>query len=222
MQTAKDIFNTYALEYQDKYMDVGLYGDSFDYFCDQLKIGADILDVACGPGNISRYLLNRRPDFRLLGIDLAPKMIELAQNNNPEAVFKVMDGRNIGQLEQKFDAILCGFCLPYLSGAESLKLIQDASNLLNEGGVFYISTMEGDYSTSGLQKNSKGDMLYQYFYEADCTGRQQVWPDLSGSQSIRAQCGQADHRSHPHCEKKNRAFLKNGEKSYPQPTSIIP
>lgn len=171
MQTAKDIFNTYALEYQDKYMDVGLYGDSFDYFCDQLKIGADILDVACGPGNISRYLLNRRPDFRLLGIDLAPKMIELAQNNNPEAVFKVMDGRNIGQLEQKFDAILCGFCLPYLSGAESLKLIQDASNLLNEGGVFYISTMEGDYSTSGLQKNSKGDMLYQYFYEADYLSR---------------------------------------------------
>lgn len=165
---AEEIFNKYAHDYQAKYMDVSLYHHSFDLFCRNLpNKHPDILELACGPGNITRYLLDKRPDFRVLGIDLAENMIALAKINNPEAEFICMDCREIASLQRKFDAVMCGFCLPYLSKEEAIQLIGDVAGILNPGGVFYISTMEEDYSKSGIQTSSRGDQVQMYFHQAD-------------------------------------------------------
>ena len=165
---AASIFNKLAKEYQDKFMYVGLYGDTFDFFCDQIYVpNAQILEIACGPGNITQYLLKKRPDFDLLGIDLAPNMIALAQTNNPQAQFKLMDCRKISSIDQRFDGVMCGFCLPYLNKEETAQLITDVSKLLKPNGLLYLSTMEDDYSTSGPRNASSGDEVYMHFYLAD-------------------------------------------------------
>ncbi len=165
---AASIFDKLAKEYQDKFMDVSLYGDTFDFFCDQIDVpNAQILEIACGPGNITQHLLRKRPDFDLLGIDLAPNMVALAQTNNPQAEFRVMDCRKISSINQRFDGVMCGFCLPYLSKEETAQLIADASKLLKPNGLFYLSTMEDDYSRSGLRKGSNGDEVFMHFYLAE-------------------------------------------------------
>ncbi len=164
---AVDIFDKYAHEYQNKFMNVDLYKDSLDLFCSSVKPKkATVLEIACGPGNITQYLLKKRPNFNILGIDLAPNMLKLAKINNPTAHFQIMDARDIRQLSQKYDAILCGFCLPYLSKEETLQLIQNASKLLNPHGILYLSTMEDDYSKSGFKKGSKGDEIFMHYHEA--------------------------------------------------------
>ncbi len=165
---AVDVFNKLANTYQDKYMNVDLYKDSFDFFCQNIKTeNTAILEIACGPGNITKYLLDKKPDLKILGIDLAPNMIDLAKINNPTAKFQVMDCRNIESLDKKYDAIMCGFCLPYLSKKETSKLIIDASNLLNSRGIFYLSTMEDDYSKSTFKKGSSSDEVFMHYYSAD-------------------------------------------------------
>ena len=162
------VFNKRANEYQAKFMDTQLYHESFDFFCAQItKENADILELACGPGNITKYLLKKRPDFNILGIDLSLNMIDLAKANNPTATFELMDCRAIGLIDKKYNAIMCGFALPYLSKEEALELITHASVLLASDGVFYLSTMEGDYSSSGLQRSSSGDEIYIHFHEED-------------------------------------------------------
>jgi ubiquinone/menaquinone biosynthesis C-methylase UbiE len=167
-KTAVNIFNKLAKEYADKFMNVELYADSFNLFCDAIKKeNAEVLELACGPGNITKYLLAKRPDLKILGIDLAPNMLELAKINNRNASFQLMDFREIISLNKTFDAIMCGFAFPYLSKEEAVKLIEDASTLLNPGGVIYISTMEDDYSRSGLQKGSSGDEIFMHYHEAD-------------------------------------------------------
>src|SRR5690606_3808601 len=100
------------------------------------------LEIGCGPGNITKYLLSKKPDFDILGIDIAPNMVELAKQNNPTAHFALMDCRQINQLDTKFDGIIGGFCLPYLTRVESEKLISDASDLLNDNGLIYLSFVE--------------------------------------------------------------------------------
>ena len=165
---AIDIFDKRASEYQAKFMDVGLYHDTFDLFCKSIKKeNAEILEFACGPGNITRYVLNKRPDFKILGIDLAPNMIELAKRNNPTSEFQCMDCRDIRLLGKKYDAVMCGFCLPYLSKEESVQLISDVYNLLESNGLLYISTMEDDYAKSGLESSSSGDQMFIHYHEAD-------------------------------------------------------
>jgi ubiquinone/menaquinone biosynthesis C-methylase UbiE len=167
-KVAVRVFNKRANLYQEKFMDVSLYNDTFDLFCDKItKENASILELACGPGNITKYLLNKRPDLKILGIDLAPNMLELAKINNPAAEFKLMDCRDIGTINKKYDAIMCGFCLPYLSKEGAVKLIGDASKILESKGLIYISTMEDDYHKSGIRRGSYGDEIYIHFHQAD-------------------------------------------------------
>ena len=167
---ARELFDAFAQVYQDKFMDMDLHHDSFDLFCEALpQKGARIFEIACGPGNITRYLLKQRPDFSILGIDLAPKMVALAKQNNPTAAFQVMDCRAIHQIKEAFDAVMCGFALPYISKQECLQLIADVGQLLEPKGVFYLSTMEDDYSKSGLKGPSSGgeQRVYMYYHQAE-------------------------------------------------------
>lgn len=165
---AVDVFNKLAQGYQDKFMDVSLYHDSFDAFCNLIKKeNANVLELACGPGNITQYLLKKRADLNILATDLAPNMIELAKINNPQANFQLLDSRNIISLDKSYDAIMCGFCLPYLSKEEAIQLIADASKILTEDGVIYISTMEDAYINSEFKKGSSGDEIFMHFHEGD-------------------------------------------------------
>ena len=165
-----DTYNKAAILYQDKFMEMDLYNDTFDKFCSMIeKNNADIFEIATGPGNVTRYLNLRRPDFKIFGIDLAPNMIELAKINNPHADFKVMDCKEIGTIDRKYDGVICGFCAPYLSKEEVKALIKDISKLLDSSGLFYLSTMEDDYNKSGFETTSfsGNDRVYIYYHQSD-------------------------------------------------------
>ena len=163
-----DTFNKLAGKYQEKYMNYDFYFDTYDTFCDLISNDkAAIFEIACGPGNITKYLLNRRPDFKIEGIDLAPNMVELARANNPTANFHVLDSRDISGVNKKFDAVMCGFCTPYLSKDDVAKLIIDIRALLNTDGILYLSTMEDDYEKSDFQTSSDGDRVYIHYHQLD-------------------------------------------------------
>ncbi len=165
-----NIYNKFAVPYQKKFMDMDLYHDTLDLFCSLVeKKDAEVFEIACGPGNITKYLLTKRPDFKIFGIDFASNMIDLARINNPTARFEIMDGKEINKIDKKFNAVMCGFCLPYLSKEEAIQLIDDVYNLLESEGVFYLSTMEDDYNKSGYEGSSFGgeDKLYIYYHQAD-------------------------------------------------------
>lgn len=164
---AADAFDKSAKIYQDKFMDVSLYAEPLKLFCDHLTTDhASILDIACGPGNLTKYLLDKRSDYAVLGIDLSQKMLSLARMNNPNAKFQLMDCREIDTIKQKFDGITCGFCLPYLTREEAIALIENVSGLLKPGGVFYLSTMEeDDDNKSRYQISSTGDQVYVHYHQ---------------------------------------------------------
>ena len=165
-----DTYNKAAERYQDKFMEMDLYNDTFDNFCNLIqKVNAEIFEIATGPGNVTKYLISKRPDFKIFGIDLAPNMIELAKKNNPDSEFIVMDCKDISTIDRKFDAIMCGFCMPYLSKEESAKLIADSSGLLSTNGLLYFSTMEDDYNKSGFETTSFSgqDRVYIYYHQAE-------------------------------------------------------
>jgi len=166
-EQAVALFNKLADSYADRFMNVDSYASGFDFFLQQLKRNASILDVACGPGNITRYLLNKHPDLQILGIEMAPRMIELAQQNNPEATFSLHDAQSLQTLPQNFDAIVTGFLFPYLDQEAVISYLKSAFNQLNENGLLYISTIEDHYENSSLQASSTGEQLMQYFYTGD-------------------------------------------------------
>lgn len=171
MDRYKETFETWnkmASLYQVKFMDLDLYNDSYDIICKSItKKGASILEIGCGPGNITRYLLSQRPDYNILGIDIAPNMIALAQKNNPTAKFKVMDCRQIGELDTLFDGIVGGFYLPYLSFPNCVQLVAESHKLLSSNGLLYLSFVEGDTDKSGFKAGPNGDRVYFHYHNLD-------------------------------------------------------
>lgn len=167
-QITIDTYNKSAEEYQSRFMKMELYHDVYDIFCELVDINKPrVFEIACGPGNVSTYLMEKRKDFKLYGIDLAPNMVTLAQKNVPSAYFEVMDCRDISQLEGDYDAIMCAFVMPYLSKEECSKLLEDSAALLKEGGIIYFSTMEDNYEKSGFEKTSfsGNDEVYIYYHQ---------------------------------------------------------
>ena len=164
-------FDEFAEEYASRFESVDGYIEQLSFFADQINIERpSIIELACGPGNVTKFLKNRFPGSRILAVDLAPKMIDLARKVLTDVDFRVMDVRDISAISEKFDAVMCSFCLPFLSKDDSAKLIADCFSLLNSGGVIYLSTMEGDEERAGFEKTSfsgSAEVYFNYHEQAD-------------------------------------------------------
>ena len=151
--------------YAEKFMDLDIYNASYDAFCELLnRDSASVLEIGCGPGNVTKYLLQKRPNLKILATDIAPSMLEIAKKNNPSAECRLLDAREIDTISQTFDAIIGGFCMPYLSKEDCAKLFSDAHALLNQSGIAYFSAIEGESEQSGFQTGSGGDQAYVYYH----------------------------------------------------------
>jgi ubiquinone/menaquinone biosynthesis C-methylase UbiE len=75
-----------------------------------------VLDLACGPGTLSRRLaLQVSPGGEVVGIDLAPGMIEVARAAEiPNARFELMDIEQLTFADGSFDAAACGHGLQFV------------------------------------------------------------------------------------------------------------
>lgn len=164
---AAKIFGGAAERYVEMFMDIGGYADALDQFLALLpQPDCSVLELACGPGNVTAYLLEQRPDLQLFATDLAPEMLALAAQHNPKAKTQILDMRHVAEFPMQVDAIVNAFGLPYLRKNAALRWIADSAKVLKPGGLLFFSTMEGRYQDSKLQTNSLGQQLMQYLHEA--------------------------------------------------------
>jgi trans-aconitate methyltransferase len=158
------VFNDFADEYEKRFMDISLYKEVMDSLLNRIKCtGNELLELGCGPGNITRYLKARMPELKITGIDLSENMIEKARKNVPDAEFRVMDVRRIKELHHTYDVIIASFCLPFLSYPDFEKMIRDCKDILNNNGILYISTMEGTADRAGFEATSFSGNHKVYF-----------------------------------------------------------
>ena len=154
-------FDRLADRYAEKYFHLDLYDRYLERFVTRIESqGAGVLDVACGPGNVSAYLAKARPDLKLVGIDLAEGMVKQARMRVPSAKFQVMDCRQIDGLEQVFDASAFAFGLSYLTDDDANRFFTSLNATLTDSAMLYLSTITGEPSWSGFETSSSGDRVY--------------------------------------------------------------
>src|SRR6218665_3731437 len=171
-QTAST-WNKVAKLYEEKFMHLDVYNDTYDLFCRLMDTpDAAVLELGCGPGNICHYMLQQQPQWKWLGTDFAPAMIELARGHNPTARFEVMDARAIGQTGEQFNGIIGGFCLPFLSQEDCSRFFEDCGQLLYSNGILYTSFVAGNYEESGYKTSSTGDKTYFHYHPIDMVKEQ--------------------------------------------------
>lgn len=163
-----ETFATYskiAALYEERFMQLSIYDETYHCFILELGKGRKrVLDVACGPGNITAYIHRQRPEWQLTGVDAAEKMIELARKNVPEADFLVADVRELETGNELFDGIVAGFFLPYITLEETDAFLATLDRLLTREGIIYLSYVDDDPEKSGTKTNQSGDSVHFIYH----------------------------------------------------------
>jgi cyclopropane fatty-acyl-phospholipid synthase-like methyltransferase len=99
---------------------------------------SSILDVGCGNGN---FLLHLQKHYKAVGIDLSPRMVEIARQKGVEVY-----NRQLASVEEQFDAVVAvGDVLNYLRVEELRSFLSHVKRVLHEGGLFVcdVNTLHG-------------------------------------------------------------------------------
>ncbi|MBR2283374.1 MAG: class I SAM-dependent methyltransferase [Ruminococcus sp.] len=101
---------------------------------------SDLLDCGCGTAPMLTLLHEKYPDKHYTGIDLTPKMIEVARAKNMEGVELVVgDCEDLPFAEDSFDVVIC--CESFHHYPEPQKFFDSVYRVLRPGGRFVLRDM---------------------------------------------------------------------------------
>src|SRR3989338_1085130 len=135
-----DLKNTYNKIGDDWFRDHALdnwWHKGAGTFISFLKPGTKVLDVGCGPGHASKYLVQK--GLKVFGFDFSEKMIEIAIREVPKSKFLVMDLNDIEKLEETFDGIYAKAVLLHVPKKEILVVMKKITSKLKPSGYFYVA-----------------------------------------------------------------------------------
>ncbi len=104
--------------------------------------GSKILDVACGTGEPGLSLAGRNPAIRVLGIDAAVSMIDIAARKSVDSAaqnvnFQVMSAEKMTFPDQEFDGVISRFGLGMFGDTQLAA--REAFRVLKEEGFFVVA-----------------------------------------------------------------------------------
>ncbi len=157
-------YNKIAKEWHKDHAHDDWWIEGTNKFISFFKPGDMVLDIGCGAGTKSKYLMDR--GFKVTGIDFSEEMIGLAKQEVPDALFQVLDLADIRELEGTFDGIFMQAVLLHVPKTESLKKVQEIAMKLKTNGFFYIAVkqMREDGVEEGVKEEDDYGCSYQRFF----------------------------------------------------------
>ncbi len=111
-----------------------------------LPKGAEVLDLGCGSGALATRRLSQR--FRVTGVELSSRMVEMARRNVPSATFIRADMVSVEFPPERFDGVCAFYSLIHLPPRELPALLRKIATWLKPGGLFVASMGSGENSGS--------------------------------------------------------------------------
>ncbi|HEY5649221.1 MAG TPA: class I SAM-dependent methyltransferase, partial [Nitrospiria bacterium] len=103
-------------------------------FIEGLPAQSTILDLACGPGQDTRFL--RREGFKAVGLDLSSRLLEWAREQSSQTPLIRADMRRLPLQKNRFDAVWSAAGLVHLTKADFGSLLKAIRLTMRTGGRF--------------------------------------------------------------------------------------
>ncbi|KFA88749.1 class I SAM-dependent methyltransferase [Archangium violaceum] len=134
--------------------------------------GRRVLDVGCGPGQLTREL---EPTVEVVGLDLSPEMLERAREGRPSGEYRVYSYRDPvpGDLG-RFDVALAVGCLDFCD--DLARTLGHVSEALKPGGRLLFTVLERRLGLEGHEESwrqvqTEDQEVTLYFWSFEETAR---------------------------------------------------
>lgn len=160
-QALKETYNRIAKDWNNDHTGDKWWLEGVDAFLSLLPKGSSILDVGCGGGYKTNYMIEK--GFKAEGIDFSEGMIRDAKTKFTNINFEVFDIYDFDQYTKKFDAIFCQAVLLHIPRKKIVEVLKKMKSKINDGGLLYIAVKEK--KLNGVEEEIKKENDYGYEYE---------------------------------------------------------
>ena len=105
---------------------------------------ASLLEVGCGTGVLTRVLAGMPGVESVVGVDLAPSLLDRARDLAPDIRFEQADARSLPFADGSFDLVVFDSTLSHVPEPE--RALAEAARVLRPGG--WLAAFDGDYATT--------------------------------------------------------------------------
>lgn len=136
-------------QFADTYLESrGLFPiqDVLEFFRLNLNmINGRLLDLGCGTGDpVCKFFIDK--GWSVIGVDFSQKMIQIANKNIPEAIFKKDNMANFDMGTNTFNAITAVYSLFHLKTEAQSKVFRNSYRALKPGGKLLFTYATKDYT----------------------------------------------------------------------------
>jgi SAM-dependent methyltransferase len=156
-----ETYNRIAEDWHRDHSQDDWWMEGTDSFIQQLSLGARILDVGCGSGVKSEYLIAH--GFKVTGIDISKNLLAIAKREVPEGKFSLCSMYDLDSMEETFDGVFAQASLLHIPRKDASAVIQKMSGRLTKGGLLYVA-VKGVCKGKPLEEVVKEEN-YGYTYE---------------------------------------------------------
>jgi SAM-dependent methyltransferase len=111
-------------------------------FAEETRGRGFVADLGCGPGHVARYLHDQ--GVTVVGVDLSPEMIKVAQRLNPGLDFRVGDMTQLQMPEASLAGVVAFYAIVHFDAAELGGVLREVRRVLAPGGWALLAFHIGD------------------------------------------------------------------------------
>lgn len=163
-QQTKISYNKAAQKYYDLFhneLDRKQFDIEFiDSYLHLLKTGSFICSAGCGPcGHIENYISQK--GFKIYGIDISERCIEIARKNSPGIKFDTGDFSKLNISNDYFDGVMSYYSIIDTPKIYINRILREFYRVLKKNGLILIAVKEGN--GEGFRKELLGIKTKIYF-----------------------------------------------------------
>lgn len=136
-------FSGIIAENYEKHLSPVFFTEPAKYLASRIPEGAkNILELACGTGQLTRLIAAKFPDAKITATDINPDMLTVAKDivKDKNIEWKVMDAQELDFPDSSFDVVICQFGIMFFPDKQ--KAVNETNRVLKAGGKYILNTWD--------------------------------------------------------------------------------